>query len=63
MINVITKGELVKDSTQLHREEIVKMINETKEWIKWMSENSTIPQYYKGVVDGMELIKTKLIKE
>jgi hypothetical protein len=58
----ITKGELVKNSTQLNREEIIKMIDETKETIKWLSESSTIPQYYKGVLEGMELIKQKLKK-
>jgi len=60
METTIKTGELVNKSTQLHREEITKMIDETKETIKWLSEGSTIPQYYKGVIEGMELIKQKL---
>jgi hypothetical protein len=44
------------------QEQIIQMIEETKSFMEIVSRGSSQPEYYKGVVEGMELILNKLNK-
>ena len=42
------------------KNQIIKMIKETIEFIEYYSDGTSIPQYYKGVIGGMNLIIQKI---
>ena len=42
------------------KNQIIRVIEESKEFIKVYSDGSSVPQYYKGVIDGINLILKKI---
>ena len=44
------------------QEQVIQMIEETKYYMEIVSRGSAKPEYFKGVVEGMEIILEKLSK-